>query len=140
MPAIVFLIALFTLTNQLHANDHIVALTILAEARGEGEDGMAAVACVISQRANERGMTPEAVCLQRKQFSCWNGKTVDDLATLLDCSQAKYALWLEKNINKLNRANIGNANHYHANYIKAPYWARGQTPVAIIGRHLFYRL
>ena len=39
----------------------VVALTILAEARGEGKDGMAAVACVIAQRAENRSITPEQV-------------------------------------------------------------------------------
>ena len=43
----------------------VVALTILAEARGDGKDGMAAVACVIAQRAENRSITPDQVCLQK---------------------------------------------------------------------------
>ena len=117
----------------------VVALTILAEARGEGKDGMAAVACVIAQRAENRSITPEKVCLQRKQFSCWNGKTEADLAHLLKLPQAKTALWLEANLHRLNRAKIGYADHYHADYVK-PYWAKGRTPAITIGKHLFYKL
>ena len=117
----------------------VVALTILAEARGEGPDGMAAVACVIAQRSLNRKITPEQVCLQPKQFSCWNGKTEADLAHLLKLPQAKTALWLEANLHRLNRAKIGYADHYHADYVK-PYWAKGRTPTITIGKHLFYKL
>ena len=34
----------------------------------------------------------------------------------------------------------GGADHYYADYIAAPKWARGRTPTARIGRHLFFRL
>ncbi len=37
----------------------IIAITILAEARGEGHGGMYAVAAVIAQRAFERKRTPK---------------------------------------------------------------------------------
>ena len=57
------LMLLLILPSQLSAG--VVALTILAEARGEAQDGMAAVACVIAQRAINRNLTPEQVCLQK---------------------------------------------------------------------------
>jgi spore germination cell wall hydrolase CwlJ-like protein len=116
----------------------IVAMTILAEARGEGE-GMAAVAACIYQRSLNRKITPEQVCLQPKQFSCWNGKTKSDLEHLLKLSQAKTALWLEANLHRLNRAKIGYADHYHADYAK-PYWADKSKKTIAIGKHIFYRL
>lgn len=53
----------------------IVPLTIWREARGEGPEGMLAVACVIRNRASKPkwwNADPERVCLQRRQFSCWN--------------------------------------------------------------------
>ena len=118
----------------------VVALTILAEARGEGPDGMAAVAACIQQRSLNRSMTPEEVCLEKKQFSCWNGKRPADLEHLLKLPQAKTANWLSKNLHKLNRAKVGFADHYYADWIKAPYWAKGKKPVAVIGKHKFYRL
>jgi hypothetical protein len=118
----------------------VVALTILAEARGEGRDGMAAVACVIAQRAENRSITPEQVCLQRWQFSCWNGKSEQDLDHLYKSPMAEWALYLEENIHSMNRAKVGFADHYYADWIKAPYWAKGQKPVAVIGKHKFYRL
>ena len=133
----IILLALL-LTTQAHAG--IVALTILAEARGEGKDGMAAVACVIAQRSLNRNLTPEQVCLQKWQFSCWNGKTESDLQHLYKSPMADWALYLEENIGSMNRAKIGFADHYYANWIKAPYWAKGQKPVSIVGKHKFYRL
>ena len=120
--------------------EKIVAITILAEARGEDTKGMYAVAAVIAQRANERKLTPSQVCLQRLQFSCWNGKSVKDLEHLLKVPQAKYALLLARNVSLLSREYVGFANHYHNNKIKTPYWAKGKKPVKVIGNHLFYKL
>ena len=127
----------FTTTNA----EKIIAITILAEARGEGEKGMYAVAAVIAQRANERKITPSQVCLQRLQFSCWNGKQLKDLEHLLKVPQAKYALLLARNASLLSRDYVGYANHYHATWMKKkPYWAKGQKPVKTIGQHAFYKL
>lgn len=36
-------------------------------------------------------------------------------------------------------APVGHATHYHADYV-APYWADSLDKVAVIGRHIFYRL
>ena len=119
--------------------EEIIAITILAEARGEGEAGMYAVAAVIAQRANDNKITPEQVCMKRKQFSCWNNKTVKDLKHLLKVDQAKYALLLARNIKLLSREFVGFANHYHNKSVK-PSWAKGKRPVKIIGNHIFYKL
>ena len=127
------------LTASLKLKAGIVALTILAEARNQGEIGMTAVAACIYQRSLNRKITPDQVCLQPKQFSCWNGKSEADLEHLQKLPQAKTALWLEANLHRLNRAKIGYADHYHADYVK-PYWAKGKTPTITIGKHLFYKL
>ena len=131
---------LFLLLTTAPLRAGIVALTLLAEARGEGKDGMAAVAAVINQRAINRNISAEAVCRQRWQFSCWNGKNEADLLHLYKSEMAPWALYLERNITRMNRAKIGNADHYFADYIKPPYWARGKNPVAIVGKHKFYKL
>ena len=132
------LLTALLLLCSMQASAGVVALTILAEARGEGRDGMAAVACVIAQRAHNRGLTPEQVCLQRKQFSCWNSK--QDLTHLYKCDQAEFALYLENNITRMNRAKVGFADHYYSTIISAPYWAKNKQPVATIGKHRFYKL
>ena len=88
-------------THTLTREQKIVAITILAEARGEGNAGMYAVAAVIAQRAFERKCTPESVCLKRYQFSCWNGKKLKDLEHLLKVKQGKYAILLAKTVKQL---------------------------------------
>tara|TARA_Y100000593_G_C4218202_1_gene290386 strand:+ start:273 stop:731 length:459 start_codon:yes stop_codon:yes gene_type:complete len=138
-----FVLANETPTHKTEATSKetkIIAITILAEARGEGEAGMYAVGAVIAQRAFEGKRTPSEVCLKKWQFSCWNGKKPKDLAHLLKTPQAKYALLIAKNINNLSREFVGYANHYHNNKIKPPYWAKGKKPVKTIGNHIFYKL
>ena len=117
----------------------VIAITILAEARGEGQGGMYAVAAVIAQRAFERKRTPTEICLKPSQFSCWNGKALKSLEHLLKVPQAKYAIALAKNIKLLSRDFVGFANHYHNNKV-SPKWAKGNKPVKVIGNHLFYKL
>lgn len=58
--------------------DHtVVALTIWAEARGDGREGHSsveeriAVGCVIRNRVLARKQTYRDVCLSPAQFSCW---------------------------------------------------------------------
>ncbi len=114
-----------------------VAVTILAEARGEGQAGMYAVACVIQVRAKERKLTPEQVCLQKSQFSC-NNKGIQ--VKLLDQSQeAGYARLLAAAIGRLDESFVGGANHYHTISVK-PKWSKGVKPVREIGNHKFYKL
>ena len=150
MKKLIILLSLPVIFCSVYAHTHnnvkltretkVVALTILAEARGEGQGGMYAVAAVIAQRAFERKRTPTEVCLKKWQFSCWNGKRLKDLEHLLKVPQGKYALALAKNIKLLSRDFVGFANHYHNNKIKLPYWAKGQKPVKTIGNHIFYKL
>ena len=121
--------------------DHTVAITILAEAGNQSEAGQTAVMAVIAQRAIERGLTHKEVCLERKQFSCWNGKRYEDLEHLLDTPQAKHALWLEANSHLIDLDVTQRANHYHATWMqRRPYWARNEDPLYVIGDHAFYRL
>ena len=105
-------------THSLSRETKVVAITILAEARGEGEAGMYAVGACIAQRAFERKQTPTEVCLKKWQFSCWNGKSVKDLEHLLKTPQAKYAITVAKNVKSLSRQFIGYANHYHATWMR----------------------
>ena len=119
----------------------IVALTLLGEARGEGAVGMHAVLAVIQQRAINRKLQPHQVCLQRKQFSCWNnGRIPVPPAMLWASNEGKVAMQLASLAPPLiNRKFTGFADHYHAIGVR-PYWTKGKLPVARIGRHLFYKL
>ena len=131
--------------SDLSRDARIVALTLLGEARGEGQKGMYAVACVIQRRAMERQITSAEVCLQPKQFSMWNGKTESELVPLLNGSQvSRYAEslgWKLARGEMLDHRVTGGANHYHATWMRQkPNWAKGMSPVQIIGQHAFYRL
>ena len=124
----------------------VVAMTLLGEARGEGEAGMYAVACVIAQRVINRNKTAKQVCLQKGkriwQFSCWDERDPNrkKLPTLLKTHQhAAYAKMLATNINNLQHSYVGNADHYcHVNTHN--YWTRTSTPIKVIGKHKFFKL
>jgi len=119
----------------------IVALTILGEARGEGDGGMYRVACVIQQRQINRGMSAKAVCLERRQFSCWN-KRGGPPKSLLNSAEGKRALQLAKQIEQgqqLKRHLVGSADHY-CTLKTFPKWAKGHKPVAVYGNHKFFKL
>ena len=113
----------------------VVALTILGEARGEGEAGMYGVACVIVQRSINRNLSPKQVCLEEDQFDCW--KKMD--YNLLKIPQAAYAWKLASNLKRLDRTFVKNADHF-CNINEHNYWTKGQKPVKIIKRHKFYKL
>ena len=136
---------LVTFQSEGSSEQRIVAQTILAEARGDGKGGMYAVAACIKVRAQKRKLSFKQVCLQPKQFSCWNvgdpnRKKMDFLLTL---PQAEYALYLARNMHKVDTDLIGNADHYltvrlwKTGRVK---WARGKKPVALIGSHAFFKL
>lgn len=122
------------------SDKEIIALTLLGEARGEGQAGMYAVACVIVQRSIERNLTPRKVCLQSEQFECWNPKK--SLNHLLKSKSAPYALKLSESIVAgvmPDRKFVKYANHY-CNLNCNPYWIKGIKPVIVIGKHKFYKL
>ena len=132
-------LATATPTVDMTYEERVVALTILGEARGEGYEGMYAVACVIKQRSKERKLTPSQVCLQRLQFSCWNGKKVSDLNKLFNSRSQATAVSLAKNLDTIDSTVVGNANHYHNTSVN-PYWADKSKVTKKIGNHIFYRL
>jgi spore germination cell wall hydrolase CwlJ-like protein len=140
---------------KLTPDQEIVAMTILGEARNQGEAGMYAVACIIQKRAINRGISARAVCRQDWQFSCWNKNDPNraKLPALLNNNnkQSKYAKRLALSIGKLETAYVNNADHYCA-LVKKPYWSYKTIiknnkkiriaikPVKIIGQHKFYKL
>ena len=131
----------------LTRNERIVALTILGEARGEGEIGMFAVGCIIQKRASERNLTPAKVCLEPWQFSVWNAgggkvKKESELYHLWKSKSMTYARKLARSVcdSKQVLTDVtGGANHY-CTLKTNPYWAKGKKPTVIIGNHKFFKL
>ncbi len=124
----------------------ILARTIWGEARGEGSEGMQAVANVIMNRYAQRpryGSTVRGVCQRPYQFSCWNAGDPNRLkvqSVNADDPQFKTALEIAAIALSGTLADItGGANHYHADSV-SPSWAAAGQKVAQIGVHEFYKL
>lgn len=128
-----------TQSSQLTDEQQVLALTLLAEARGEGVQGMEAVAMVIKQRMTNRSQTAKQVCLAPKQFSAWNGRSRAELEYLWRSPAAPEAIGVVRRFDELDPSVIDYADHYCTVQI-TPYWALDQQPVAVIGNHKFFRL
>ena len=129
----------------------VMARTIWGEARGEGLQGMQAVAMVILNRVTIArkfgsywwGNTILQVCHKPYQFSCWN-KTDPNYQKLVSIGENDPHF--KTAMRTARRAVLGfikdetkGATHYHARYV-FPDWAKGKQPCAVIGKHLFFRL
>ena len=128
-----------------------LARTLWGEARGEGTAGMLAVANVILNRvkiAQEKGgmwwgNSIIQVCQKPYQFSCWN-RTDANFKKLLRVDQSDLyfasALRIARRAVYASIEDMTNgADHYHA-VGAAPYWAKNEKPVTVIGNHIFYKL
>jgi len=130
----------------------VLASTVLGEAAGEPYEGKLAVADVILNRVRDARWpdSPEDVCLQHLQFSCWNvgSPTLPKMfnpkqfvteGVWSDCLRAAMeATWQPQQSDTL----VHGANHYlnPRALSKLPKWASDDKIVAQIGRHVFYRL
>ena len=115
-------------------SQEVIAATLVLEAGGEGKEGMQAVREVIANRASNK--TEKAVCLQRLQFSCWNGKGEEE-----GVSKAKnHPKWnLALSIANAAPTNFTNgATHYHTTKV-SPSWAKRLTRTTAIKNHIFYK-
>ena len=107
--------------------------TICYEARGESLKGQWAVASVIRQRAEERNKPFKAICLQPRQFSCFNTPKRQKLR--LKALTRAYGTWLVSGFARLD------ANLYYNPAKCSPYWAKipRVKEVGIIGNHKFMK-
>lgn len=132
----------------------IMARTLWGEARGEGIEGLEAVARVIINRYKakkwftgyrvENGRKIPAIketCLKKSQFSCWNKKDANYPKLLLvDEKNPVFVKCLdiaEKAIDGRLPDFTNNATFYHTRAIK-PKWALHHSPCYETGGHLFY--
>jgi len=115
------------------------------EAASEGPDGGRAVAQVVLNRMRHPGY-PNSVCGVVYQGS--NKPTGCQFTFTCDGSLSRVPagyLWARSRLIATEAlagrvfAPVGHATHYHANYV-VPYWADSLDKVAVIGRHIFYRL
>lgn len=130
----------------------VMTKTLWMEARGEPDEGIQAVACVIYNRykANKWyskvfGIASLAnVCLKKWQFSCWNPG--DQCDTKLPFANRNSRAWKTCEqfatlaaFDKLPDI-TGGADHYFAISMKIPpSWAKKMKFKCQIGRHKFYK-
>ena len=130
----------------------ILARTLWGEARGEGAEGMRAVAHVILNRARiaeEKGgfwwgNNIIQICQKPYQFSCWNRSDPNFCKLTQIDENDPYFVTALRIARQAVAGTLGadmtfGATHYHTKSIK-PYWAKAYKPTAEIGHHLFYFL
>jgi len=137
VTAVLMALAVSDATGASHQD--IVATTLILEAGGEYSLGaMEAVHEVIYNRSIKRNKSMSEVCLQKWQFSCWNDKDIDQNIA----KAKKHPRWNQamKIVNTAEMTNYTHgADHYYADYIKPPYWAKSMTRTTQIGRHIFFK-
>lgn len=121
----------------------VVAAVLMAEAWGEGEAAMTAVAEVIRLRADAAGRSPLWVVQQPYQFSCLNGVEPPKLIRrFMRHADFTRALEIARRIYNRPEELTGiarGATHFERVGTRA-YWTRGHQPVARFGDLHFYRL
>lgn len=136
------LILLILLCSPITCFADVITDTLIMEAAGEGLEGMTAVAEVIRTRAKERNLSFEQVCLQKKQFSCWNdlnraGKWLKTRSKERLEALATQA-WVNSATSQKTAFNGLLANHYFNPKLCSPSWAKGKQHINI-GNHRFLR-
>ncbi|MDB5581816.1 MAG: cell wall hydrolase [Bradyrhizobium sp.] len=123
---------------------HCLAQAVYYEAETESLDGQRAVAQVVLNRVRSRAF-PDSVCGVVYQGSerttgCQFTFTCDG-SLKREPSSAGWQRALTVATSALQGkvyAPVGNATHYHANYV-VPYWAASMAKIRVIGAHDFYR-
>ena len=123
-----------------------LAEAVYFEARSEPPSGQAAVAQVVLNRVKS-GLYPDSVCgvvYQNRHrylgcqfsFAC-EGRSL----RVTEPGPWKQAVKIARSVTfgQTYLPAVGNATHYHANYVK-PHWSRVFKKTDIIGRHIFYKL
>lgn len=112
--------------------------TVIAEAAGEGEDGMAAVVNVIRNRADRRGLSLGDVVRQPKQFTGYEAPGPEALKAMRDPAlRERVGSLIDRALSGELPDATGGADHYHADSV-SPGWAAKMPRTATLGRHLFY--
>ena len=121
------------------------------EARGEGYEGMKAVAAVTVNRMKS-GKYPRTLCgviFQRKQFSWTHQKSWSSIQKIMTGSiklsgkdakayQNAVIIAAEATRKTFSVDKLQDSLFYHAYYVH-PRWTRKMQKVAIVGSHIFYK-
>jgi len=115
-----------------------IAICIYHEARNQPEEGQIAVGHVILNRAEKRSMTAKEIILQPSQFSWANDgarPAIKDYASLeKSCEMAERCL-----SERTEGKNFFGADHYFADSISMPSWAKKMRLIKKVGNHSFFK-
>ena len=137
------------MTLDLTDPQKVLAGTIYGEARGEGEEGMQAVACVIMNRAKSKitwwGSGVIGVCLKPYQFYCWHINNTNRLKILTvkdKDPQFVQAMDIARQAIGFVMYDItlGADSYFNPDECSAPNWAKNKPPTIVIGKHWFYKV
>ena len=118
-------------------NDTLCMLkNIYHEARGEGVEGMQAVALVTMNRARQQDKTVCEVVYQRKQFSWTNTAKGRNKPVTGNINTAHNIA--SQAVSGVLDDITGGATHYHTKKVK-PIWRKSLDKIAIINNHIFYK-
>jgi len=134
-------------------DSEVLFLTLFGEARGEPVEGQIAVANVVLNRTRIRNMSIRDICLQPKQFSCWNEsdpnrKLLEEMAKVFLFSNEPTIehpqLWwiVEGIVSKKVIDNTKGRDHYLTKTLfvstARPSWAKvPKSDPIVIGHHVF---
>jgi spore germination cell wall hydrolase CwlJ-like protein len=132
--------------DQSASEKDCLAEAIYFEARGEPEEGQAAVAQVVLNRVSS-GLYPSSICgvvFQNRShyhgcqfsFAC-EGRSLRVTEPEAWASAQRVAD--EVTAGRTYVADVGAATHYHADYVR-PQWSRRLKRLDVIGHHIFYEL
>ncbi|YP_010115339.1 DarB-like antirestriction [Sinorhizobium phage PBC5] len=112
--------------------------TVIAEAAGEGDEGMAAVASVIKNRAGVRGKSAAEVVREPDQFTGYRKPGDAARQAMQDPEMRRRAEAVVASVFSGERPDTtGGADHYHATSV-SPDWASKMPRTTRVGNHLFY--
>jgi spore germination cell wall hydrolase CwlJ-like protein len=113
-----------------NSRDEQLAWVVLAEAANQGEEGLYAVACVVRNRGY--------------QINGFSAARRTDLRAFALRQPAQVQRWAADAIARVRRGGAdvtGGATHYeNVRAFGTPRWARGRTPTARIGDHVFWAI
>jgi spore germination cell wall hydrolase CwlJ-like protein len=123
-----------------------LAEAIYFEARSESDEGQAAVAQVVLNRASS-GLYPETICgvvyqNRQRRNACQFSFACDGRALRVNEPEAwrtAVRIAAEVTAGATYVSDVGGSTHYHANYAR-PRWARSLEKMDVIGHHVFYKL
>ncbi len=125
----------------------ILSRTVYGEARNQGDNGMAAVAWVVRNRADHPrwwGQDIASVCICPWQFSCWN--KADPNRVIIQNIDERDSIF--RTASEISRSVVegriadptNGADSYFAVASDAPDWAASAIFTVKIGAHCFYRV